>query len=98
MSILLISVLSVFLFTSCAHHNNDTSQQQHKEGVCKLHKKKIAIFDKNCNQLASEGDFKLNHRGKVYFFSTKEKMDKFKVKLKQSAMYTKSRWGSADAR
>jgi YHS domain-containing protein len=107
MNILLISILSAFLFTSCAHHHGESAHHHHKGGKnCELNKNDMEMFKKHCAQSVSEGDshvngsvdYTLNHAGELYYFSTQEKMDKFKLGLEQNIQSARAKWDNAETR
>tara|TARA_B100001971_G_scaffold84647_1_gene78056 strand:+ start:172387 stop:172704 length:318 start_codon:yes stop_codon:yes gene_type:complete len=102
MKIILISLLAAFFMTSCAHHHKDVAHHHHNcDKNCKKHHEKD-MFDKHCAQSVSEGDFhamgkddyKLEHGGQTYYFSSKEKLGKFKKDIEANAKAARTRWQS----
>ena len=102
MKLLLSITLSMFFLASCAHHHNESSHHHHKKcnENCKLHKQKSGMFDKHCAQSISEGDlhvkgtddYKLEHGAQTYYFSSKEKMIKFKKNIDANANKARKNW------
>jgi len=107
MKLSLLILTTVFLFTSCAHHHQKPKHHHHKkcDERCNVSDAKHeSKFDKHCAQSVSEGDvhvlgqedYKLSHGGEVYYFSSKEKMNMFKVSVEESIQKANSNWdGSA---
>lgn len=102
MKIILTFVLSAFFIVSCSHHHKDVEHHHHKcDDQCKLHKGK-AMFEKHCAQSVSEGDmhvlgaeeYKLEHSGEIYYFSSEEKLKKFKRHLKKHTKAAKRNWSA----
>lgn len=108
MKLLLIVILSAFFLVSCAHHHKDIEHHHHKncDKNCKLHHEKGEMFDKHCAQSVSEGDlhvkgsdeFKLKHGGKVYYFSTKDKLKKFKEHIEENTKMARKNWDLGSSR
>ena len=102
MKLLLITLLSAFFLASCAHHHKDVEHHHHKscDKNCKLHHEKGEMFDKHCAQSISEGDlhvkgsddFKIKHDGHVYYFSSEEKLQKFKMDSEASTKRAQKNW------
>jgi YHS domain-containing protein len=95
----LILVFALFTFVSCAHHHDC------KES-CELDQKDGHMFGKKCAYSLAEGDghvkgkedFKLKHASETYYFSSKEKLEKFKLNLKQNLKSAKSNWIKSEQR
>ncbi len=89
---LLLSATLLFILSSCAHHHKDKPHHHHEcTKACKLHKEGKA-YNKRCAKSVSMGDthvegkedYKINHGGVTYYFSTKKKMKDFKKDLKKN--------------
>lgn len=102
MKLLLITILSVFFLASCAHHHRDMEHHHHKrcDKNCKQYHDKGEMFDMFCAQSVSEGDlhvkgnkdYKLEHGGETYYFSSKKKMNKFKDNVKTNSERARRNW------
>jgi len=102
MKLILIMILSIFFLASCAHHHKDVEHHHHKscDKNCKISHGRGEMFDKYCAQSISEGDlhikgsedFNLSHGGKVYYFSTKKKLEKFKVHIEKNTKMARKNW------
>lgn len=102
MKFLLATVLGVFFLSSCAHHHKDVEHHHHKScnENCKTHHEKGEMFDRHCAQSISEGDlhvkgkddYKIKHGGQVYYFSTKDKLQKFKKNIEASSKRARKNW------
>ena len=101
MKLLLISLTTAFLMSSCAHHHKDTPHHHHKKcnKTCKKgHDKEM--FEKYCAQSVSEGDlhikgkedYKLEHAGHVYYFSSKKKLEMFKADINAQTKSAQRNW------
>ncbi len=108
MKLLLVAILGAFFLSSCAHHHKDIDHHHHKscDKNCKVHHEKGEMFDKHCAQSVSEGDlhvkgsddFKLKHGGEVYYFSSEEKLKKFKNDIEQNSKRARTNWDIGAAR
>lgn len=82
-------LLLTILLTSCAHHHKEPDHHHH-------------AYDKQCAYSVAHGDvdvkgsdeFKMDHGGKTYFFSTEEKMKDFKSKLNENINIADKHWSS----
>lgn len=102
------AILSAFFLVSCAHHHKDIEHHHHKscEKNCKLHHEKGEMFDKHCAQSISEGDlhvkgnddYKIVHGGETYYFSSKEKKDKFQNDVSKNIESAQKNWSAGDRR
>jgi len=81
-------IVFIALFTfSCAHHHERTEHHHH-------------AYEKSCAYSVMSGDYKqkgkdeyqLEHGGKTYFFSTKDRMDKFKAHLNENIAEADRNW------
>jgi YHS domain-containing protein len=105
---ILTILASTFLLGSCAHHHKDVEHHHHKscDVNCKVFHAKGEMFEKHCAQSISEGDlhvkgtedFKLNHSGQVYYFSSEQKLDKFKKHLELNAVNAQKNWDASSLR
>lgn len=98
--VLLITMTAV-LFTSCSHHH--AKEAHHHDCTENCAKEKINQQDKflhKCAESIAEGDvhvdgkeeFKVEHAEYVYYFSSKEKMDKFNKKLEKNVEIASKNW------
>jgi len=102
MKFLITTLVSTFFIYSCAHHHKDIEHHHHKncEQSCKLYHEKGEMFEKHCAQSVSEGDlhikgssdFKLKHSGQIYFFSSKDKLEKFKKHIESNSYKAQRNW------
>lgn len=108
MTVLLLSVMSIFLMSSCAHHHKELAHHDHNQHgkKSKVEQKTGDMFDKNCAYSVSEGDvhvkgradFTLEHGGETYYFSTMDKLMKFKMNLNKSISSAQRNWAMATER
>lgn len=100
MKSLLLMTTFLFLFGSCAHHHAKKPHHHHEcTKSCKLHKDGTA-YEKHCAQSVSEGDvhimgkeeFRIDHGGQTYYFSSKKKMKAFKKDLKKNVESANKQW------
>jgi YHS domain-containing protein len=108
MKLFLISVLSTFLLSSCAHHHKDVKHHHHKscDANCKVQHEKGEMFKKHCAQSVAEGDlhvqgsdeYKISHGNEIYYFSTEEKLNKFKKHLSKNAKSARRNWDAGSSR
>lgn len=98
---ILILVLVLVTFASCAHHHKNSGHHHHEcKKSCKLNHKSGKMFDKKCAYSLAEGDshingsedFKLKHGNETYYFSSKEKLEKFMLNLKDNLKAAKKNW------
>lgn len=102
MKILLVTLLGAFFLSSCAHHHKEMEHYHHKSCSknCKMHHEKGEMFDKHCAMSVSEGDihingvddYKLKHGGEIYYFSSEEKLNKFKNNLDKNVKKAQKNW------
>lgn len=95
-------VMFLFLAFSCSHHHKKSAHHHHegKEACRKCSKEDEVAFNKRCAHSVMEGDthvegkeeFSLNHEGKKYYFSSKEKMEKFKSHLNEHVKQANNQW------
>ena len=86
-----LAVIFSLLLASCAHHHKKPEHHHH-------------AFKKQCAQSVALGDFKtmghedfkLEHGGKVYFFSSEVKMKKFKKHLDENIQNAERNWSRRD--
>jgi len=108
MKFLLLPILSLFLLGSCAHNHKKTGEHHHHKCTksCDMHSDKGEAFNKHCAMSISMGDmhvagkkdFKIDHAGETYYFSTKEKMQKFKSNLKENISKARIFWNATEVR
>ena len=83
----LIAVLLTMFLASCAHHHNKTDHHHHK-------------YEKQCAYSVAHGDlktkgkveYKFEHGGKTYYFSTSEKLNDFKKDLETNIKRANQNW------
>ncbi len=108
MKLFLLSILSLFLFSSCAHHHkSDGGHHHHKcEKNCEMHSDNGEVFNKHCamslamgdSHVAGNEDYKIIHHGETYYFSSEEKMNKFKENIEQNIERANRFWTAGDRR
>jgi YHS domain-containing protein len=108
MKLLLLSFLSLFLLGSCAHHHKKDGAHHHHKCTksCSMHSDKGEAFNKHCAMSVSMGDmhvagkkeWKLEHAGETYYFSSKEKMENFNQHLEQNISKARDFWTTAGQR
>lgn len=84
---ILIGFILTFFLTSCAHHHNKTKHHHH-------------AYEKQCAYSVSHGDLKtegfpehkIEHGGKVYYFSSKDKMNSFKRDIDENIKKADNEW------
>lgn len=99
----LLSIM-LLMFISCTHHHQDTNHHHHKgkSNLTKSSKDDLVMYDKTCASSILNGDthiegkeeFQLEHGGRFYYFSSKEKMDNFKLNLDNNISDTDKRWNN----
>ncbi len=99
----LLPLMLLTLF-SCAHHHEGSDHHHHegKANYTKSPKDMKVMYDKKCACSVMEGDkhvagkeeFQLEHGGRFYYFSSKEKMDKFKENLTENIEKADKNWDS----
>ncbi len=85
----LVLLMIVFSMVSCSHHHNKAEHHHHQ-------------FDKKCayeisqNHFDVEGkdEFKIEHDGQTYYFSSLENMQKFQSDIDENIKKSKSNWRS----
>ncbi len=100
MKVLFISLIFSLFFSSCAHHHNKVGHHHHdcKENCQVDHKNEM--FNKYCALSIAEGDthvkgsddYKLVHAGQTYYFSSQEKLQRFKNNLDSNAKTAQEKW------
>tara|TARA_Y100000034_G_C6844563_1_gene382447 strand:- start:97 stop:378 length:282 start_codon:yes stop_codon:yes gene_type:complete len=79
-------IFSIFL-ASCAHHHKTPEHHHH-------------AYDKHCAYSVAHGDlktegnseYKIEHGGKTYFFSSKEKLEDFKKNIDSNVQKANKNW------
>jgi YHS domain-containing protein len=94
-------LLSLF---SCAHHHEGSEHHHHqgKDNYTKAPADTKVEYDKHCATSVMNGDkhvvgkeeFQLEHGGRFYYFSSQEKMDKFKQNLAKNISKADKTWES----
>jgi len=109
MKVLFISILGVLFLSSCAHHHKEAGGHHHhkcKMKSCSMMSKDGAIFKNHCAMSVSMGDmhvegkkdFKIEHGGETYYFSSKEKMIHFKKNIEKNLTRARDNWADFDRR
>ena len=97
---LIMAIVTVFVFTSCAHQHQKSEHHHHEcDKDCKVHQENV-MFEKHCAQSVLEGDthvdgnddFSLEHGGHIYYFSNDEKLEKFQLNIEANAKAAQSNW------
>ncbi len=86
MKFIITIIFSMFL-VSCAHHHNAPAHHHH-------------AFEKQCAYSVAHGDvtakgsleYKIDHGGKTYYFSTKSKMSEFKKNIDANIKKANKEW------
>ncbi len=81
------ALLFTLLLSSCAHHHKSPEHHHH-------------AYDKKCAYSVAHGDmdvkgsneFKVDHGGKSYYFSSKDKMKKFMNKMETNVSIADRNW------
>lgn len=91
-------LLAVFMLSTyaCSHHHKEAKHHHHE-------KESAQMFDKKCAQAVAEGkthvegkdDFRLDHGGKTYFFSSPEMREKFQKDLDSNISRANQNWEAA---
>lgn len=99
-----LSILMLFTFFSCAHHHEGKDHHHHqgKSNYTKSPKDLKVKYDHECAGSVMEGDkhvagkeeFELEHGGRFYYFSSEEKMEKFKENLTENIQKADKQWDS----
>jgi len=99
--IIIATILSFFVI-SCAHHHKKDAHHHHQcSEKCETKSNtKTDCFNHKCASSVLEGDihvegkeeFKLEHGGQIYYFSTLEKKNKFEKNLEQNIELAKKSW------
>lgn len=105
MKSLVLTLSLLFTLVSCSHHKNDPHHHHKCEKSCKLHKDGKA-YGKMCAMSVSMGDthvkgkedYKLEHDGQTYYFSSKAKMENFKKNIKANIKAANEIWLRASSR
>lgn len=105
----LVSLLSTIFLVSCASYEKHPTASEHHHACsmdnCQM-KHKCEMYAKKCAYSVSRGDFdvkgkeeyRLTHRGHNYFFSSKEKMEKFKKDIDKNIDSANRNWSNFDRR
>lgn len=82
----LIAVLLTMFLASCAHHNK-TEHHHHKY-------EKLCAYSVAHGDLKTKGkvEYKFEHGGKTYYFSTSEKLNDFKNDLETNIKKANQNW------
>jgi YHS domain-containing protein len=104
----IFSLSALLLFVSCASNRPEEARDHHyhacKMEKCKM-KHKCEKYGKKCAASVAHGDFHvegkedfmLTHEGHNYYFSSKEKMDKFNKNLDKNISKANEQWLYYDA-
>lgn len=109
MKILFISILGVLFLSSCAHHHKDAGGHHHhkcKMKSCSMKSMNGEAFSKHCAMSVSMGDmhiegkkdYKFEHGGETYYFSSKDKMFKFKKNIEKNLTRARDNWADFERR
>jgi YHS domain-containing protein len=99
MKSVLMIILSTFLLVSCAH--SDMKSAKHScQKTCKMHGEKGEAFNKHCAMAVSRGnmsvagknEYKLEHKGETYYFSSKAMMEEFNKDKELNISKAKEFW------
>lgn len=104
----IIYLLFLFLAFSCSHHHKKPPHHHHddKAACKKCSKDAKEAFEKKCAHAVMEGDthvegkeeFTLTHGGRKYYFSSKERMEKFKTHLDEHVKKANNNWQNTTRR
>lgn len=109
MKILILSILSVLILSSCASNKMADGDHHHhkcKMKNCDMNKLKGDAFSKHCAMSLSMGDshvagkkeYNIKHNGQTYYFSTEAKMNKFNDNLEDNITRAREHWSAAERR
>lgn len=84
-----IAVILTMFLASCAHHHKTPEHHHH-------------AYDKQCAYSVSHGnlkvqgeaEYKAEHGGKTYFFSSSKKMEEFKKNIEKNIKSANKNWSS----
>lgn len=92
----------MLLISSCSHHHkgNDHHHHDKKASCSKCEEMSKDMYNKNCAHSVLEGDthvpgkdeFQFDHGGRTYYFSSQEKMEKFKANLEENVKSANRKW------
>ncbi len=99
---ILLLTMTMGLISSCSHHHAKEAHHHHDcaENCSKDKKSPEDKFQHKCAESIAEGDihiegkeeFKIEHAGRVYYFSSKQKMDKFSKNLEKNVEIATKNW------
>ncbi len=83
----ILGIVLMFVIASCAHHHNKVPHHHHK-------------FEKNCAyevgqnhfDVLGKEEFKLEHEGETYYFSSKEKRELLLKNLERNIEKSNHHW------
>lgn len=83
----IVTILLTVFLASCAHHHQTPEHHHH-------------AYDKQCAYSVAHGDLKtegnieyqVEHGGKTYYFSSKEKMNQFKKNIESNIKSANKNW------
>jgi YHS domain-containing protein len=94
MKLLILTVLSLLFLITCARNQKMASDYQGKCMMKKCENEKLQgdAFNKHCTMPVSDDDInvegdrecKLKHDGKIFYFSSRKKMEEFEEELKEN--------------
>lgn len=100
-----VLVLALLIGASaCSHHHK--APDHHHHSATNVKPDDSVAFDGNCPYAVMEGDlhthgkeeFKLEHGGETYYFSSQDKLEKFKKDLPKNLSAARKKWKRGMAR
>lgn len=88
---LIILTLTVLTFVSCSHHHNKEEHHHHAFNKLCAYEVSLNHFD-----VAGNENYKIEHEGETYFFSSEEKMNKFKKDLQSNVRSARDNYTSRE--
>lgn len=86
---LLLLLMLVLNLVACSHHHNETEHHHHQ-----FNKKCAYEVSQNHFDVEGKEEFKIEHEGETYYFSSAEKMQKFKADIDENIKRSKQNWKS----
>ncbi|MBL7664289.1 MAG: YHS domain-containing protein [Bacteriovoracaceae bacterium] len=86
MKLVLFLILASSVF-SCSHHHNKTLHHHHQ-----FNKKCAYEVSQNHFDVEGKEEFKLEHNGEIYYFSSSENMKKFQSDIEAYVARSRKNW------
>lgn len=95
MKVFKIAALAVvsMIFVSCAHHDNKVDHHHHEDAAKISYEGKCAYSVENAKfDVPGNPEFKLQHEGTTYYFSSQEKLNLFKKDIPHNVERANKVW------